>query len=209
MPASAPAALLIDTDPAVIRRVMEVNFFGAANLTAPRWMPCRAARLHRRHLQRGRLFAPLTRAHRLCRQQACAARLLRQPAQRSRRQRCRRHPGLPVLYPHRHRQRGHRWQRRAGRAVRASPRGRINTRADRAAHPRCGSERERAVVARCHLAQGVVAEPAGAGTLRPGHEAPGGRGIPRTELIPATSGSQAISPPDRSNRKSRDPAGSG
>ena len=87
------------TDPAVIRRVMEVNFFGAVH--------CTRAALDDLVRTRGLIvtissvagFSPLI-AHRLRRQQARPARLFRQPAHRGGGQRRRRAAGVPGVRRH-------------------------------------------------------------------------------------------------------------
>jgi NAD(P)-dependent dehydrogenase (short-subunit alcohol dehydrogenase family) len=77
-------SLFLDTDPAVIRRVMEVNFFGAMQMThaaLPHLIETRGAVAA---ISSVAGYAPLLGRAGYCGQQACAARFFRHPAHRSR-----------------------------------------------------------------------------------------------------------------------------
>ena len=81
----------------VIRRVMEVNFFGAVNCTkAALPQPGREPRADRRDLQRRRLHAADC-PHGLRSEQACDARLLREPAHGARAAGSARDDRVPVI----------------------------------------------------------------------------------------------------------------
>jgi NAD(P)-dependent dehydrogenase (short-subunit alcohol dehydrogenase family) len=103
-------SLFQDTDPAVIRRVMEVNFFGAMQMTHAALPHLIETRGMVTAISSVAGYAPLLGRARLRGQQARAARFLRQPAHRSRGTGRRCHTGLPLVHRHRHR------RRRAGRS---------------------------------------------------------------------------------------------
>ena len=94
-------SLLADTAPAVLRRVMEVNFFGAVNCTrAALAAPDSSARGVIVVISSVAGFAPLVGRTGLRGQQARAARLLRHAARRARGKGVARAAGVPLLHRH-------------------------------------------------------------------------------------------------------------
>jgi NAD(P)-dependent dehydrogenase (short-subunit alcohol dehydrogenase family) len=170
-------SLFLDTDPAVIRRVMEVNFFGAMQMThaaLPHLIARPVASVAAISSVAG--YAPLLGRTGYCGQQACAARFFRHPAHRGRGLGRRRHTGsAPRSSPPA--SAAPRWVARAARPPRrASLPG---------ASPAPTTSRERIfdagrtgpdpAAARPNLAPRVVGSQDCPRLLRPHHEAPCGR----------------------------------